>query len=172
MTIKRKDNRSPSQGGFTYLFVLLALTMLALSLLKCQEHVSLFHRQQQEAELLFRGEQIRQAIQRYQKASYANGCYPDNMEQLLADPRGSRVHYHLRQWYPDPLTGNAQWGMIYDQSGRWIGVHSLGHGRPLRKEGFGSQKNAEKFRKAKDYREWQFTVETATSAPLPNACKR
>ncbi|RYC43339.1 hypothetical protein DEH81_12520 [Pectobacterium zantedeschiae] len=160
-----------NQGGFTYLFVLLALTVLAGMLLKSQESVQTYHRQQQEEELLFRGEQIRQAIEDYQSASYGNGCYAVSVEQLLEDRRSSKVHYHLRHRFIDPLTGNQQWGMIYDPQGRWIGVRTQGHGRPLRKEGFSTKIDASKFKKAKDYAEWMFTVKPDASAPLPSACK-
>lgn len=159
---------SSGQGGFTCLLLLFALTVLALSLLKSQGAVQLRHRQQQEDELLFRGEQIRQAIKQYRTASYANGCYPGGFEDLLADTRGGKVHYHLRQWFSDPLTGQRQWGMKYDEQGRWVGVYSKGQGRPLRKEGF--MQDSEKFRQASRYEEWLFAVETDPAAPLPRAC--
>ncbi|OON41337.1 hypothetical protein BTJ39_05075 [Izhakiella australiensis] len=157
------------QDGFTSLLLLLALTVLALSMLKSQDIIQLRHRQQQESELLFRGEQIRQAIKQYRSASYANGCYPTGFNDLLKDNRGGKVHYHLRQWFSDPLTGERQWGMAYDDKGRWIGVYSKGQGRPLRKEGF--IQDGDKFRQAKHYEEWIFVVEKDPAAPLPSACK-
>ncbi|WP_261455441.1 type II secretion system protein [Serratia ficaria] len=159
------------QGGFTYLFVLLALTLIAGMLLKSREIAQIHHRQEQEEELLFRGEQIRKAISRYQKAPYANGCYPDRLEQLLEDRRGSQVHHHLRRWFSDPLTGNPQWGMNVDPQGRWIGVHSLGSGRPLRKSGFNAQVDVHKFKKAESYSEWVFAVKPDANAPHPSVCK-
>ncbi|HFK7188288.1 hypothetical protein [Serratia odorifera] len=159
------------QGGFTYLFVLLALTVLALALLKSQEMIKVHHHQQQEDELLFRGEQIRQAINSYQQASYANGCYPPGFDALLVDARGGKKNYHLRRWFVDPLTGSQQWGMVHDQKGRWIGVHSQGHGRPLRKDGFGSHVDEDKFKRATDYSEWVFLADTDAAAPLPSACQ-
>ncbi|MEW5561958.1 hypothetical protein AB1287_17210 [Enterobacter asburiae] len=157
------------QQGFTCLLLLLALTILALSMLKSQDLIELRHRQQQEAELLFRGEQIRQAIRQYRTASYANGCYPTGFDDLLKDMRGGKIHYHLRQWFSDPLTGQRQWGMTFDDKGRWIGVYSQGQGRPLRKEGF--VLDGEKFRQATRYQEWVFEVEKDPAAPLPSVCK-
>lgn len=158
------------QDGFTYLFMLMALTVLSIMLLKNQDSVQTLHRQQQEEELLFRGEQIRQAISRYQSAPYANGCYPTNIGQLLEDRRGPGVNHHLRRWYSDPLTGRAEWGMIYDPQGRWTGVYSHSHGRPLRKEGFSAEADITRFKKAKSYAEWKFFVASDLSAPLPSAC--
>lgn len=156
------------QGGFTYIFVLLALTVLALGLLKSQELESLRYREQREDELLFRGEQIRQAIAAWQQSG--NGCYPIDFNDLLQDKRGEKPLYHLRQHYPDPLTGK-EWGRVVDPQGRWIGVYSKGSGKPLRKTGF-SGEQAEKFRQAKSYHEWEFAVKVNATAPLPAACNR
>lgn len=158
------------QGGFTYVLLLLALTVLALSLLKSHDGVKLNYRQQQEAELLFRGEQIREAIKQYRIAGGAKGCFPRGFEDLLSDFRGGKIRYHLRQWYIDPLTGQKQWGMKFDDQRRWIGVYSKGEGKPLRKEGF--TYDAERFKKARHYREWIFAVETDPGAPLPEACNK
>lgn len=160
-----------NQGGFTYLFVLLTLMLLALMLMRSQEAIQIRHQQHQEEELLFRGEQIIQAISQYRSVSHANGCYPVSFEQLLTDRRGQKVHYHLRRWYVDPFTGSSQWGMVYDPQGRWLGVQSQGHGLPLRKEGFGYQVDANKFKQAKDYQEWVFAVAPDPTAPLPAACE-
>lgn len=159
-----------NQGGFTYLFVLLALTLLAFTLQKSLESIQIAHRQQQEAELLFRGEQIRQAIRRYKESG--DGCFPVDAEHLLVDRRSGKNIYHLRQWYPDPMTGSVTWGSVYDPKGRWIGIYSQGAGRPLRKTGFGSLKDEAKFRQAKSYQEWVFAIEPDALAPLPEACKR
>ncbi|MHC9060950.1 hypothetical protein [Pantoea sp. y20] len=157
------------QGGFTYLMLLLALTAVALSLLKSQDAIKMQRRQQQETELLFRGEQIREAMRLYRIDEHGNGCFPSGFEALIRDTRSGKTRYHLRQWFTDPLTGQKAWGMIFDDQHRWIGVYSKGLGKPLRKEGF--VKDSEKFRDAKNYREWAFTLEKDPSAPLPSACR-
>lgn len=161
--------RSLTQGGFTYLLLLLALTAVALSLLKSQDTIKMRHRQQQEAELLFRGEQIREAMRLYRSDEHGNGCFPTGFEALIRDTRGGKTRYHLRQWFTDPLTGQKEWGKIFDDEQRWIGVYSRGAGKPLRKEGF--VKDGETFKDAKNYREWAFTLEKDPSAPLPGACR-
>lgn len=156
------------QGGFTYLLLLVALSVLALSLLKSQENVQMRHTEQQEAELLFRGEQYRKAIAAYR--AVGNGCFPVRVEQLMLDRRGPVPRYHLRQAWDDPLTNKKTWGTIYDAQGRWIGVRSLGSGKPRRKAGFSH--DAETFSKANSYYDWSFKVETDPTAPLPAACGR
>lgn len=156
------------QGGFTYLLLLIALSTLALSLLKSRDEVQMRYQAQQEAELLFRGEQIRAAIQAYR--GNGDGCFPVRFEQLLIDKRGRKPLYHLRQHYADPLTGSKNWGMILDPQGRWIGVRSLGKGTPRKKVGF--RHDPKQFAKAKTYYDWKFQVESDPQAPLPADCGR
>ncbi|HEY3983140.1 type II secretion system protein [Cedecea sp.] len=156
------------QGGFTYLLLLVALSALALSLLKSQDSVQMRYWEQQEAELLFRGEQYRAAIAAYR--AVGNGCFPVRVEQLTLDKRGPTPRYHLRQAWVDPLTNDKTWGAIYDPQGRWIGVRSLGKGKPRRKVGFSH--DIETFSKAKSYYDWTFKVEGDPQAPMPAACGR
>lgn len=178
----RKTDQRGSQGGFTYLMLLIALSVLALSLLKAADGEKMRHIYQQEQELLFRGEQIRMAIASYRDEEISSeksreksrnprthGCFPVSFAQLLEDKRGRSPRYHLRQLYADPLTQRQEWGMIYDEKKRWIGVHSLGHGKPRRKAGFKSDE--EKFAKAQSYAEWTFTVKPDPQAPLPSHCR-
>ncbi len=155
------------QGGFTYLWVLLMLTVLSLALLKDNSYRQAIRQQQQEEALFFRGVQIRNAIQQYQKAG--NGCFPLGFDDLLRDPRGKKVVYHLRQWFADPFTGSRQWGMSYDKQGRWVGVFSQGKGRPLRHKAFPPA--LRDFKKAESYQKWIFKVDDAANAPLPSACR-
>nr|WP_159466088.1 type II secretion system GspH family protein [Scandinavium goeteborgense] len=156
------------QGGFTYLLLLIALSALALGLLKSQDSLKMRHREQQEAELLFRGEQYRAAIATYQAMS--NGCFPVRVEQLLIDKRGPTPLFHLRQNWADPLTNSKTWGMIFDPQGRWIGVRSLSKDAPRKKTGFSH--DVEMFTKAKSYYDWTFKVESDPAAPMPGACGR
>lgn len=172
-----KTDLKRSQGGFTYLMLLIALSVLAVSLLKTTDAVQMRHVQQQEAELLFRGEQIRAAIASYRGGdalqdgghkAKGHGCFPVSFAQLLEDKRGASPRYHLRQYYADPLTQQT-WGMLYDEKQRWIGVHSLGRGKPRRKTGF--KADEEKFSQASSYADWTFTVTPDPQAPLPRACQ-
>lgn len=156
------------QKGFTYLLLLIFLSVLALSLLKSQDSIQMWYRQQQEAELLFRGAQYRKAIASYHAAG--NGCFPVRVEQLLIDKRGPVPLYHLRQAWIDPLTNKKKWGAIYDAQGRWIGVRSLGKGTPRRKVGFSQDRDI--FSKAKSYYDWKFVVDSDPQAPMPSACTR
>lgn len=162
-----RSSHCQRQRGFTYLWVLLMLTALSLALLKDNGYRQAIQRQQQEEELFFRGVQIRDAIQQYQKAG--NGCFPLGFDDLLRDTRGKKAVYHLRQWFTDPFTGSREWGMSHDKQGRWVGVFSQGKGRPLRSTAFPPA--LRDFKKADSYQKWVFKVDDAANAPLPSACQ-
>lgn len=155
------------ESGFTYLWVLLMLTMLSLSLVKDTRSRQVVYRQQQEEELFFRGVQIRNAIHRYQKSG--SGCFPLSFDDLLRDTRDKKAVGHLRLWFTDPLTGSRQWGMAYDKQGRWIGVFSKGKGTPLRHALFPSE--IKEFKNVDGYEKWVFKTPDVPSAPLPSACR-
>ena len=162
-----KMNNRPGEGGFTYLGVLLMLTMLSLGLVKDTRSRQIIHRQQQEEELFFRGLQIRNAINSYQKSG--SGCFPLGFEDLLRDNRDKKGVGHLRIWYTDPFTGSRDWGMTYDKQGRWIGVYSKGKGKPLRQTLFPVA--LKDFKKAESYEQWVFKTQEVPAAPLPSACR-
>lgn len=158
------------QGGFSYLLLLAWLSVLAIMMLRSQEHLHTQWRQEQEAQLLFAGDQIRAAIESYRKNPNGDACFPLDFQQLLNDKRGDHTRHLLRRQYRDPLTERQEWGMIYDAQQRWIGVFSKGKGVPLKKNGFATIYD-EHFKKAKSYADWQFMVEENASAPLPKQCR-
>ena len=61
-----------------------------------------------EAEMIFRAQEIVRAIDRYRKD---RGAPPTSLE-LLIEP-GSRGQYFARQLYEDPLVEDGQWGLLY-----------------------------------------------------------
>ncbi len=158
-----------SQAGFSYLLLLAWLSVMALLLMRSQDYRQTAWRQEQEAQLLFAGDQIRQAIRQYRTSPAGNGCFPTRFSQLLSDNRTTPPRALLRQQYAAPLSPRGEWGMLYDKKQRWIGVYSRGMGRPLRQEGF-SGDNSE-FKHAASYAGWTFRVEADDSAPLPERCQ-
>ncbi|WP_156322258.1 type II secretion system protein [Winslowiella iniecta] len=156
------------QAGFSYLLLLAWLSVLALMLLRSQDHLQTEWRQEREAQLLFAGDQIREAIQQYRDNPAGNKCFPVSFQQLLSDRRFTPTRYLLRQHYRDPFTQKSDWGMIYDDKGRWTGVYSKGAGKPLKKEGFAQI--YKDFKKAGSYTGWKFKVDDDLNAPLPASC--
>ena len=106
---------------------------------------------EKEAELLFRGNELREAIASY----YAKGQrYPQSLEQLLEDKRHPMPVRHLRRLYRDPMSGEADWALIEAPGGGVMGVHSRSNAAPIKKANF-SLANQE-FVKAERYADWLF----------------
>jgi type II secretory pathway pseudopilin PulG len=108
---------------------------------------------EKEAELLFVGNQYRNAIARY----YLSGPqrqYPRSLADLIKDPRQPGTVRHLRRLYEDPITGAAEWGLVKAPDGGIAGVQSLSDASPLKVSSF-RVRDAALEGKLK-YSEWQF----------------
>jgi len=112
-------------------------------------------RREKELDLMFAGNQIRQAIALYYHRSPGDVKeFPKRLQDLLKDPRFPTVERHLRRLYRDPLTGRSEWGLVASPDGGIMGVFSLAPGTPIRTVDFGP---AEPDRPA-SYRDWKFVV--------------
>lgn len=122
----------PEQGGFTYLMLIWWVALSGLMLAGLADNWSHAMRRQREAELVFRGGQIRQAIEAYHKVITPGGVaqWPTRLEDLLEDRRGPVPKHHLRRLWPDPITGKPKWGLIKEGAGI-KGVHSESEAKPL-----------------------------------------
>jgi type II secretory pathway pseudopilin PulG len=119
-----EPSQRPACAGFTYLGLLLVLALGAAALATLGQRTSTWLQQQREAELLFRGAQISEALRRYH-AAVAPRQWPASLDELLSDARLDPPAHHLRRLYADPFTGRADWVPILDEaSGRIQGVHS------------------------------------------------
>lgn len=156
--------RMRRESGFAYLLVLLLVVLMGLGLGVAG---TLWHTESQrlkESELLYIGEQYRQAISRYYNAPGLIKQYPKSLEALLLDTRQPTLTRHLRKLYPDPMTNKA-WGLVVDPDSQQIrGVFSTAPGEPLKQHGFAL--NQREFEEAKTYAAWQFVV-TPVPAPMP-----
>jgi type II secretory pathway pseudopilin PulG len=65
-------------------------------------------RRDNEAEMMFRAQEIARAVARYRKDHAAP---PVKLEQLM-DP-GPKGQYYLRRLYTDPLVRDGKWGLLY-----------------------------------------------------------
>jgi hypothetical protein len=65
-------------------------------------------RRDNEAEMMFRAQEIVRGLRRYQKD---RGALPTELKQLM-EP-GSRSQYFLRRLYKDPLVKGGAWGLLY-----------------------------------------------------------
>ena len=118
-----------------------------------------------EQELLFVGDQYRQAIQRYYFGAPPGGprVLPARLEDLLEDNRYPMPVRHLRRLYPDPITGSADWGIVRFGD-RISGVYSLSEKTPIKQAQFAPV--YQQFNGKTSYREWVFAV--SPTGGLPN----
>jgi type II secretory pathway pseudopilin PulG len=122
---------------------------------------------EKERELLFIGNEFRQAIESYYRRSPGASAYPKSLAELVEDKRFPMPQHHLRRIYADPMTGKAEWALVEAPGGAGImGVHSRSESQPLKTGNFRSADAA--FEEAKKYSDWQFVfVPKAPAAPSP-----
>lgn len=143
------------QGGYAFLFTLLLVALLGLGLVVASDLDSTLARRERELALLQIGHEFRQALARYAsgRPGVAGGAYPLVLDDLVLDPRGLKPVRHLRRLYADPITGQADWGLIR-AGGRIVGVYSRSVAQPMRQDGF--DVDDANFKGASRYRDWVF----------------
>lgn len=153
-----------TQAGLTYLWMLLALTLLSLGVGRSLEVYHQALHRERESELLRIGEQYRKAIgSYYQLSPGAFKQYPHSLADLLHDHRFLILRRHIRKLYADPMNPSGEWGLVRNLDGGITGVFSRAAGVPLKQANF-SLAQAD-FEAAATYSEWQFVyVEDALPA--------
>ena len=140
--------------GFTYLGLLFAIVLFGIVLATAGVVWHTAVRRDKEAELLFVGEQYQRAIVSYHAIS-VNGQnqFPRSLDDLLEDHRFPMPVRHLRKRHIDPVTHQAEWGLV--RSGETIaGIYSLANEEPLKKSGF--RDCCSTFVTANHYADWKF----------------
>ncbi|RIX49512.1 MAG: type II secretion system protein [Rhodocyclales bacterium GT-UBC] len=128
------------QFGMIYLAMLLAIALIGGVSAVGLKVAQTIQARQAEAELLAIGLEFRNALQSYAEAT-PNGLptAPESLAELLKDPRYPGVRRHLRRIYNDPLTGQADWGIVRGPDRRIAGIHSLSTGPTIKREGFATE---------------------------------
>ncbi len=96
-------------GLVFFLAVLLILSAVAV------QEFSQILRRDNEAEMIFRAQEIVRALVRYQKD---RGTHPTELE-MLHEP-GHKNQRFIRRMYDDPLTKDGKWGLLYAGPGGGI----------------------------------------------------
>lgn len=150
-----KTVRSGShQRGFTYIGLLLIIALSGIVLAGAGVVWSTTLQREKEEELLVIGQEVRTAIaQYYLRTPGTVKRYPPNLEALLFDFRQAALTRHLRKIYRDPVTGNAEWGLIASPDGGVMGIYSLSDRVPIKTNFDG--KNLD-FSGSKKYSDWHF----------------
>jgi hypothetical protein len=136
--------------------MLIAVATLGGGLAAYGELASHAAQREKEQELLFAGNQIRQAIGAYYERSPGGARrFPQKLADLLEDKRYPMPQRYLRQLYADPMTGKADWAPVAAPDGGIMGVHSVSDARPIKTGGFLTRDIS--FDGAAHYADWQFS---------------
>lgn len=108
-----KEPLSPSphlmanQNGATYLIVMFLIVLMGISLMAMSQQWTVVMKRDREAELAFRGNRIKEAIERY-VADYEvlKATRPTRYPAKLEDLTKKEPRRYLQVVYKDPMTGN------------------------------------------------------------------
>jgi type II secretory pathway pseudopilin PulG len=143
--------------GFTYLGVLFLVAVMGVLLSLAGRVWQTEAVRERETQLLFVGNQYREAIRRYSEATPAGAPrYPRALSDLLLDARRPEVERYLRKLYSDPVTGSGEWGLVKASDGGIAGVYSLSEDKPFKEANFPASDAA--FEGSERYSQWRFTV--------------
>jgi len=154
---------SARQSGFTYLFVLMLIALIGMGLAAAGTLWRTDAQRAREVELLFIGNQYRQAIQSYYELDKNAPRLPQSIDELLEDKRQPDIVRHLRRAWRDPFTGDAFELVPAPNGAGFSGVASRSTLAPLKKAGFDPRDEA--FAEAASYAEWHFVF----TPPAPSA---
>jgi len=90
------------QRGFLYIMVLFAIVVISIMMLKAFESWEYILSRDKEDELIFRGEQIVNAITIYNRKK---GSFPASLKELYDGK-------YLRKLYKDPMTDDGNWNIV------------------------------------------------------------
>jgi len=163
-----------NEKGFTLVFIVITLLFMGAGMAAVGQIWSKVVQRDKEEELLFRGDQIRKAIESYYNDS--KNCrhpnmYPSSLKDLIRDKRCLSVQRHLRKIYKDPMTADGEWELIpvtpegvvkgaispdlQPSTGfRFKGVRSKSEKEPLKKKGF--PEIYKHFEGKTRYKDWEF----------------
>lgn len=161
----RSGKAARRESGFTYIGVLLLVTVVGLWLAATGTVWHLEVQRDKERELLYIGNQFRDALDRYAASTVGSARrFPLRLEDLVLDERFAAKRRHLRRIYRDPMTGREDWGVIRTGDGQIIGVHSLSTEVPVKRANFAIRDLA--FTSKANYGQWVFMARTARSGLL------
>lgn len=176
-SVTGSKSRVAKESGFSYLVLLFAVAIAAAGLAGTGMVWHTAQQREKEAELLFIGNQFRQAIASYSARTPGNlRRYPGALEELLKDPRFPMPVRHLRKLYRDPITGTTDWGLIVAPGGGIMGVYSKSEAAPLKRAGFDLpnrvfEERTKALGEKMAYKEWQFVYIAPVAVRAPSAAR-
>lgn len=153
------------QKGALLMAMLVALAVIGMAATSLTLEHSGQQQRDAEEELLFAGEQYRQAIESYWRSSPGSARqWPTKLEDLLNDNRFPQPRHHIRKLFRDPMSQGKPWVEI-KLGLSIIGVHSQSAAAPFRRVGFSDTQI--KFGNAQTYAEWEFISNARPQIGVP-----
>jgi Tfp pilus assembly protein PilE len=153
-----RKNRLTSSAGFTFIAAMFLVVVMGIMLEAASQSWQTIMKREREEELLFRGSQIRSAIERWRKPVPGRQIMPiRDLKDLLEDPYSQQKVRYLRRVYKDPIT-NQDFTVIRDPVLGIIGVASSSDAPPLKMDNF--PKELQDFALKTKYSDWQFIYKT------------
>ncbi len=152
----------PRLRGFTYIGILITIAIMGAFLAAIGVVWHTAQQRLREQQLLFVGDQFRQAIADYYNAGGGGAAsqYPQTLNDLLRDPRMLGVARYLRKLYHDPITGTTDWGLVKTAGDRIMGVYSLSEAHPIKRSHFNTADR--EFEGKEKYTQWTFVYQPVT----------
>lgn len=158
------SRRLRTETGYTYLFVMFLVVLIGLAATAVTRQWKTEIRREREAELLFRGDQIREAIGLYYLTARAGvNRFPRSLEDLIKDPNSSATRRYLRKLYKDPITGEDF--ELVKEGSAIKGVRSKSTDTPLKTGNF--PLDYQEFGTKTSYHDWIFVYQPRGAPPKP-----
>ena len=153
--MKNQSKHPQNNNGFTYLMALILIVIMGIMLGAIGQSWQTIMKREREAELLFRGNQLKEAITKwYTPGPGRPPVSPLNdLKSLLEDPRTVDKIRYLRRLYADPITGK-EWVLIQGTDKRILGVRSESQDKPLKVDNFPDE--LKDLAGKEKYSDWQF----------------
>lgn len=145
-----------SVTGFTYIAALVMVVVMGIMLGAAGQSIRVIMKREREKELIFRGLQYRDAIERWSKKGVPLKDLKDLVEPTVSTNVNASKDRLMRKLYKDPITG-GDWKTLPSPpdpiQGIW-GVASTSSEEPLKQANF--PEVLKNFEGKKKYSEWEF----------------
>jgi type II secretory pathway pseudopilin PulG len=154
------------EQGFTYVGLIVTVTIIGLVGAATLKADALLRRAAAEEELLEIGAAFSAALASYAEATpRGQPQQPPTLDDLLRDPRVPGIRRHLRKIFVDPITGKAEWGIVWMNKGQGVdgaggsgvlAVYSLSNAKPLKQANFDAR--FQMLEKREHLSDWKFAA--------------
>src|SRR6185369_3121867 len=146
-----------SSDGFTYIAALFMVVIMGIMLGAVGQSMRVIMKREKEKELIFRGLQYRDAIERWSKKGVPLRDLKDLVEPTVSSNIDRSKDRLLRKLYKDPMTGDGKWKTLPnppDPIQGIYGVASNSNDEPFKQGNF--PEIIKNFEGKKKYSEWEF----------------